>query len=63
MHNVHNSNPLCDNLELFEFVGRLMAACILSEERLVVNLPGYIWMKIAGAQVGTEGVVCQQPSR
>ena len=32
-------NPLCDNFEMFEFVGRLMAACILSEERLVVNLP------------------------
>jgi hypothetical protein len=44
-------NPLCENLDMFEFVGRLMAACILSEERLVVNFPGYIWKKIANVPV------------
>ena len=40
-------SPLCQNFEMYEFVGRLMAACILSEERLVVTLPTYIWKKIA----------------
>lgn len=40
-------SPLCQNFEMYEFVGRLMAACILSEERLVVTLPSYIWKKLA----------------
>jgi E3 ubiquitin-protein ligase HECTD3 len=44
-------NPLCANFEMYKFVGRLMAGCILSEERLVVSLPSYIWKKLARVPV------------
>jgi hypothetical protein len=47
-------SPLCQNFEMYEFVGRLMAACILSEERLVVTLPTYIWKKLAQIPVTLE---------
>ena len=47
-------SPLCHNMEMYEFVGRLMAACILSEERLVVILPTLIWKRLAGIPVTLE---------
>jgi hypothetical protein len=34
---------------MYEFVGRLMAGAIQSDEHIVVPLPPYVWRKIAGA--------------
>ena len=32
-------NPRCTHYDRYEFVGRLLAACVLSAEQLVINLP------------------------
>ena len=42
-------NPACENFQMYEFVGRLMAGAIQSDENIVVSLPPFVWRKIAGA--------------
>ena len=39
-------NPACEQLDKFEFVGRLMAAAIQSDENIVVNWPPFVWKKV-----------------
>ena len=51
-------NPACHNLQMFEFVGRLMAGAIQSDENIVVPFPPYIWRKFAGAPC-TESQYCK----
>lgn len=41
-------NPDCQAMEQYEFVGRLMAAAILSDESLPLQLPPMVWKQIAG---------------
>jgi len=47
-------NPLCTNFEQFEFLGRLMAGCILSAERVVINMPAFYWKQLAGVPTTIE---------
>lgn len=47
-------NPACTNFELYEWVGRLCAASILSEESLVLRFPPLVWKLLGGAEVAAE---------
>jgi hypothetical protein len=47
-------NLSCTNFELYEWVGRLCAAAILSEESLVLKLPPLVWKLLGGAEVAME---------
>jgi len=44
-------NPDCQAMEQLEFMGRLMAAAILSDEYLLLQLPPMVWKQIAGIQI------------
>jgi hypothetical protein len=54
MRDMYMPNPACDNYEMFEFVGRLMAGAVQSEENIVVLLSPFIWRRIAGAPCTTD---------
>lgn len=45
-------NPDCQAMEQYEFMGRLMAAAILSDEYFLVQLPPMVWKQIAGMKIG-----------
>jgi E3 ubiquitin-protein ligase HECTD3 len=47
-------NPDCTNFEVYEWVGRLCAAAILSEECLVLRFPPMVWKLIGGAEASME---------
>ena len=47
-------NPSCLNFELYEWVGRLCAAAILSEESLVLRFPPLVWKLLGGAEVAAD---------
>ena len=47
-------NPSCTNFELYEWIGRLCAASILSEESLVLRFPPLVWKLLGGAEVAAE---------
>lgn len=41
-------NPSCHEYEIYEFIGKLMGACLRSRESLVLYLAPYVWKKISG---------------
>jgi E3 ubiquitin-protein ligase HECTD3 len=41
-------NPSCHEYEKYEFIGKLMGACLRSRESLVLYLAPYVWKKISG---------------
>ena len=44
-------NPACSDFDVYEWVGRLCAASILSDESLVLKLPPLVWKLLGGADV------------
>ena len=49
-------NPECQAMEQYEFMGRLMAAAILSDESLPLQLPPMVWKQIAGMKTTDQDV-------
>eukprot|EP00656_Telonema_subtile_P005025 TRINITY_DN12284_c0_g1_i1.p1 TRINITY_DN12284_c0_g1~~TRINITY_DN12284_c0_g1_i1.p1 ORF type:complete len:1939 (+),score=482.72 TRINITY_DN12284_c0_g1_i1:116-5932(+) len=47
-------NPECQAMEQYEFMGRLMAAAILSDESLPLRLPPIIWKQLAGMKTAQQ---------
>eukprot|EP00658_Telonema_sp_P-2_P042287 TRINITY_DN30343_c0_g1_i1.p1 TRINITY_DN30343_c0_g1~~TRINITY_DN30343_c0_g1_i1.p1 ORF type:complete len:413 (+),score=89.44 TRINITY_DN30343_c0_g1_i1:45-1283(+) len=47
-------NPDCQAFEQFEFVGRLMAAAVLSDESLPLRLPPIVWKQISGMHISEQ---------
>lgn len=51
LQDAYTLNPSCTHFEVFEWVGRLCAAAILSEESLVLKFPPLVWKLLGGASV------------
>jgi hypothetical protein len=47
-------NPSCTNFEMYEWVGRLCAGAILSEESLLLRFPPLVWKLIGGAEASMD---------
>lgn len=47
-------NPSCHDFHIYEWIGRLCAAAIVSDESLVLRLPPLVWKLLGGAEVGQE---------
>ena len=56
-------NPDCHDVPKLTFCGQLMGACIRSVENLVVDLPPFIWKKIAGSPVTVEDFEVVAPTQ
>jgi E3 ubiquitin-protein ligase HECTD3 len=54
LRDVWMPNPSCQRFELFEFVGRLMAGAIQTDENIVVQLSPFVWRRIGGAPCTVE---------
>jgi hypothetical protein len=50
----YSSCGSCSRFEVYEWVGRLCAAAILSDESLVMRFPPVVWKLLGGAEVSME---------
>ena len=44
-------NPSCNFLDEYEYIGKLMGACLRSKETLALFLAPFFWKKLSGENV------------
>jgi hypothetical protein len=44
-------NPSCNYFEEYEFIGKLMGACLRSKETLALYLAPFFWKKLSGESI------------
>ena len=48
---VYIPNPGCKDFHKYEWLGKLMGACLRGKENLVLSLPSFVWKLMAGERV------------
>ncbi|ELU04919.1 hypothetical protein CAPTEDRAFT_168000 [Capitella teleta] len=51
---VYIPNPSCQEFHHYEWIGKLMGACLRGKENLVLSLPSFVWKKLGGEHVKWE---------
>ncbi|KAL4235652.1 E3 ubiquitin-protein ligase HTD3 [Mactra antiquata] len=48
---VYVPNPSCKEFAKYEWIGKIMGACLRGKENLVISLPAFVWKKLVGERV------------
>lgn len=47
----YTANPSCNLFDEYEFIGKLMGACLRSKETLALYLAPFFWKKLSGESI------------